>query len=406
MHLRFARHGRQFFFLTICVSGRLAVLSRLADEAQRPALTRAGECVKALWLAIHGLNPALTAGEFAIMPDHVHLLLIVDYDRDPAFRPLVFLHWFMEESERMMAAAGAATDGGAAPEPPNAEAASKAAAPIPRATAPDLAALLPTSIRNTYHPQSRHPSSPSLGSVAAPALSRQPPFPHASHSTAPIGGSGAAPAADAHAIARGSGAAPPSVAAPQVRWDRRFWLDLSFDARQLAAIRRYIRGNPARAIWKRRHPDRFLCHANLRHRILDPAFPWSACGDLTLLASPFLLAVSLTRRKSLAEHEPEIAALVEKARRGWVIVCGFLSPGEKELARRLREEPRARWIKTLAHGLPPRYDPSLADSRELAAGRALLLSALPCNAPFDWNTCHRMNDLAAAMCRRARGECE
>lgn len=305
MHLRFAHHGRQFFFLTICVSGRRTVLSRLVDEAQRPALTRAGECVKALWLAIHRLNPALTAGEFAIMPDHVHLLLIVDYDRDPAFRPLVFLHWFMEESERMMAAVSAT----AAPSPP-------------------------------------------------------------------------------------------------MRWDRRFWIDLSFDVRQLAAIRRYIRGNPARAIWKLRHPDRFLCHANLRHRILDPALPWSACGDLTLLASPFLLAVSLTRRKSLAEHEPQIAALVEKARQGWVMVCGFLSPGEKELARRLREEPRARWIKTLAQGLPPRYDPSLADSRELAAGRALLLSALPCNAPFDWNTCHRMNDLAAAMCRRARGECE
>ena len=373
MRLSFAHHGRQFFFLTICVRGRRAVLSRLVEGAKRPELTQAGECVKALWLAVHGLNPALTASEFVIMPDHVHLLLIVNYERDPGFKPLVFLHWFMEESERMIAAAGAgrAKDGGCAPEPLLEEGAARAGAapnPLLEEGATDLAAdcsaLLPTSMRATYHPM------PQPASVAPSAFG-------------------------------GSGAQPPSFA---FLWDRRFWLDLSFDARQLAAIRRYIRGNPARALWKRRHPDRFACHPRIRHPVLDPALPWSVCGELTLLASPFLLAVSLTRKKVLAEHEAEIAALVEKARQGWVIVCGFLSPGEKELARRLREEPRARWIKTLAQGLPPRYDPSLADSRELAAGRLLILSALPVGAPFDWNTCHKMNDLAAAMCRRARGE--
>lgn len=388
MHLRFAHHGRQFFFLTICVEGRRAVLSRLVEGAKRPELTRAGECVKALWLAIHGLNPALTAGEFIIMPDHVHLLLIVNYDRDSAFKPLVFLHWFMEESARMIAAAGAggATDGGFAPEP-----------------------LLPTAIRSTYRPPAHSvaPMSTRGPCAASPAMPTG-------------GGSGASPSAAlvptrgpcSAPAGGGSGAQPPSVAAIAAPtpaapfWERRFWLDLSFDARQLAAIRRYIRGNPARALWKLQHPDRFVCHVNLRHRILDPAFSWSACGELTLLASPFLLAVSLTRKKSPAEHEAEIAALVEKARKGWVIVCGFLSPGEKELARRLREAPQTRWIKTLAQGLPPRYDPSLADSRELAAGRLLILSALPCGAPFDWNTCHQMNALAAAMCRRAQGETE
>ena len=374
MHLSFAHHGRQFFFLTICVRERRAVLSRLVEGESRPKLTRAGECVKALWLAIHGLNPALTAGEFVIMPDHVHLLLIVNYERDPGFKPLVFLHWFMEESERMIAASRAlavvkvtATDGGCTPEPPELEGAA------------DCSALLPTSMRATYCPK---PQPASASETAGRSSGVQPAGiePHAS---------------------RGSGMQPPSFAA---FWDRRFWLDLSFDARQLAAIRRYIRGNPARAMWKRQHPDRFVCHSRIRHPILDLTLPWSACGDLTLLASPFLVAVSLTRKKALTEHEPEIAALIEKARQGWVIVCGFLSPGEKELARRLREEPRVRWIKTLAQGLPPRCDPSLADSRELAAGRMLILSALPVCAPFDWNTCHKMNDLASAMCRRARGE--
>ena len=42
MRLAFARHGLQFFFLTICVEGRQAVLSRLVEGAKRPELTRAG----------------------------------------------------------------------------------------------------------------------------------------------------------------------------------------------------------------------------------------------------------------------------------------------------------------------------------------------------------------------------
>ena len=379
MRLAFAHHGLQFFFLTICVEGRQAVLSRLVEGAKRPELTRAGECVRALWRAVHGLNPALTASDYVIMPDHVHLLLIVDYDRDPAFKPLVFLHWFMEESARMIA-----TDGGCAPAPlPRARLpeAGCAPAPLPRARLPEAGCApaplppLPTTMRRVYCPSSVGVSSGR--------------------------GAGAQPAPGSRSPGRGAGAQPPSVAA---FWERRFWLDLSFSSRQLAAIRRYIRGNPARAIWKRKHPDLFVCHSRIRHPVLDPALPWSACGDLTLLANPFLVAVSLTRRKTPAEHEPEIAALVEKARQGWVIVCGFLSPGEKELGRRLRAEPRARWIKTLAQGLPPRYDPSLADSRGLAERRMLLLSALPVGAPFDWNTCHRMNDLAVSMCKRARGE--
>lgn len=306
----------------------------------RPILSRAGECVKALWRAVHGLNPALTASDYVIMPDHVHLLLIVNYDKDPGFKPLVFIHWFMEESGRMIA-----RDGG-----------SGAPAPLPKdskffGSGSGAPAPLPTAMRSTYY--------------------------------------------------GGAGATPPSFAD---FWEKSFWLDLSFSSRQLKAIREYIRRNPARALWKAANPDMFVCRTHFRHPILDPALPWSACGDLTLLGNPFLIAVSLTRRKTLSEHEAEIADLVEKAKQGWIVVCGFLSPGEKELGRRLRATPGTRWIKTMAQGLPPRFDPTVEDSRYLAAHRQLLLSALPMGSPFDWAACHAMNDHAAAMCRRARGE--
>ena len=332
MNLKFARHGLQFFFITLCVEGRRKILSRIVDEKSRPIPSALGECVVALWRYLHTLNPALTASNSVIMPDHVHLLLIVNFDRDPTFRPLVFIHWFMEETERMMAA----KDGGSAPAP------------------------LPRSIRNDFYPSAE----------ALPAGAR--------------------------------GRQPPSFAI----WNRSFWLDLSFSSRQLKAIRRYIRLNPARALWKMRHPDRFQRHAAIRHPILAANRTWDAIGNLTLLGSPLLFPVRLTRKKTPEEHAAAIEEIVEKARRGMIPVSGFLSPGEKEALRRLKAEPRARFIKMRPCALPPHYDPSAEDSRELAADRLLIISGFPqsitdAGGIFRAN-CLLMNDLITEMCAKAQ----
>ena len=141
--------------------------------------------------------------------------------------------------------------------------------------------------------------------------------------------------------------------------------------------------------------------------MLDASLPWTAIGDLTLLANPFMFPVRLTRRKTVPQHEQEIAQMVERARRGEVPVCGFLSPGEKELERRLRQEPHARWIKTVAHGLPPRFDPTVEDSRFLAEGRQLLLSSFPVDVPVfpvNYDNCHLMNARNEELCKKATAQ--
>ena len=67
--------------------------------------------------------------------------------------------------------------------------------------------------------------------------------------------------------------------------------------------------------------------------------------------------------------------------------------------------PRVRFIKTVPFALPPRYDPSAEDSRELAADRLLILSGFPQNTPDSPENlrarCNIMNNLAAAICSKA-----
>ncbi|MBR0197991.1 MAG: hypothetical protein IJQ34_07640 [Kiritimatiellae bacterium] len=316
--------GRRFFFFTFVVEGRQPVLSRPVRGKKRPQLLPIGERVVEFWLSLHKIEPRFTASDFVIMPDHVHLLLIVNSVGEFRFNPLVFAHRFMEAT----ANDGVASDGGCRPRPP---------------------------------------------------------------ANAPAGGPGGAATRRSFA------------------WLRDYWIDISFDSRQLAAIRRYIKMNPARYFWKLDNPDMFRFRANLRHPILDASLPWSAIGDITILATPFLYLVRLTMKKTIAELEDEIAAHIERAKQGWTPVCGFISPGEREFERRLKALPRSRWIKTVPYGLPERYDPSVEDSRWLTAHRQLILSSFDRAeiAPFKITRpgCLAMNARIAAMVAANDGGC-
>ena len=66
MRLQFDKGGRRFFFLTFCVRGRSAVLSRIVEKVGRDGklaygveLTAAGEAMAALWRGIHSRGRAL-----------------------------------------------------------------------------------------------------------------------------------------------------------------------------------------------------------------------------------------------------------------------------------------------------------------------------------------------------------
>ena len=303
----------------------------------------------------------MTLSNFVVMPDHIHYLLIVNFDchSNPP-TPLFVAHRLADAIEMALKGTGAA-----APEGPRV---------VPKPTAPTADAMAELLREVTAKARANYIAQQSRG-----------------------GGRGV----------RG-GVTVSSI------FNRDIYIELSFDSRQLKAVRHYIKLNPARALWKARHPDRFRCHRAIKSARLAPFAPtrFDAVGDLTILGSPFLFHVRLTLKKTVAEHAAAIDEIVEKARHGMVPVSGFISPGEREALRRLKAEPLARFIKLLPHALPDRYDPSAEDSRELAAGRMAILSAFPETPPISAadmrrnaaaahvfrQNCLAMNDFAAALC--------
>ena len=391
MKLEVHRNGTKLFFITFAVKGRRPILSRLVDEKSRPELLPLGELVKAAISALHLVRAAIGTSDYVIMPDHVHFIMVVDYLRDRIASPLWLVHRLMDAVEMAVAAGWGEPTGTCGPRTPAGAGAQAGGLMLP--TPEIMAAYL---------------------RAACDAAD------WAAGYGASLGCSGAAASGKEVAIG-GAGASAP-VGSPPMLFERSPYIELAFDPRQLKAARRYIRLNPARSLWKLRHSDRFQRLILPWHKVMrqpagtpPPAAPatFHAMGNALLLASPFLFHVRLTLKKSVAEHEAAIEEIIERARHGHIPVSGFISPGEKEALRRLKAEPRARFIKLLPCALPPRYDPSAEDSRELAADRLLILSGFPETphlSPLEMRrnpaiahafrrNCLAMNDLAAEICK-------
>ena len=409
MRLDSTKGGLQFFFVTLASAERRAVFSRLVSEGGRPELSDIGELVRAALRAVHRVWPAVTVSDYVIMPDHLHFLLIVNYDCDKSIGPLFIAHRVADAVE-MAVARGLERTGALAPAPPatppsiaTQPSSATTRAPAPPATPQSLATRLSSAATRAPAKLAEQRVAEMVGLLKASV--------EAANVVAAAGGLAVEKGLHFGAIVGGAGARAP---VRSVVFARDCYIELSFDARQLKAIRHYIKLNPARALWKFRHPDLFLCHRAIKARRLAPLEPLSfdGIGALPLLGSPFLFHVRLTLKKTVAEHDAAIEEIVEKARHGMVPVSGFISPGEKEALRRLKAEPRARFIKLLPYTLPARYDPSAEDSREIAAGRLLILSCFrdtPGISSLDMKhnraaahrfrqNCLAMNDIAARLC--------
>ena len=117
MRLDYAKGGLQFFFVTLASAERQPVFSHLVSEGGRPELLDIGDLARAALRAVHRVWPAVTVSDYVIMPDHLHFLLIVNYDYDTSISPLFIAHRVADAVE-MAVAGGVERTGALAPAPP------------------------------------------------------------------------------------------------------------------------------------------------------------------------------------------------------------------------------------------------------------------------------------------------
>lgn len=166
---------------------------------------------------------------------------------------------------------------------------------------------------------------------------------------------------------------------------------------QLAAFRRYIRENPARAALRR-------ANARFFQQVAPVDFlgrRWFAYGNRALLGLPVL--VPFKGHRATAEGSPAWNALVESAARigpGGAGVSTFMSPLEKACGNAIARAGGGLVVLS-PEGFGPRWHPPREKERFCAAGRMLFLSLYEATARQPtrrelYDRCHEMVDLAQA----------
>ena len=162
-------------------------------------------------------------------------------------------------------------------------------------------------------------------------------------------------------------------AAGQRLWQQGYHDRLCLRREFIDATERYIRYNPLK--WQLMHgADRALAiHEPLDSPRLDANDYWKGVGNVALLGEgEKIAAVRISRRCGAAQIDEALRRLDRAVDLGYVILSGFVSPGEKALRDRLCARSDARFVRILPSCIPnARFKPESRYVPAFAAGRYL-----------------------------------
>ncbi len=170
------------------------------------------------------------------------------------------------------------------------------------------------------------------------------------------------------------------------------------DYEQFEKAVKYVEDNPRRYILKKRNPELFRRHLNLRieGRI------YSALGNIFLLRNIELLPVRIHRRWSEQEFENYEKECLEKIENGAIPISPAIHKAEKKILN-LAIEMGSSVIKLTEKGYGERFKPQGKDFDLCVEGRLLLLAPWPEDisgkSTAGYKEFHDMNDYALAISR-------
>ena len=199
------------------------------------------------------------------------------------------------------------------------------------------------------------------------------------------------------AEASGDGQAGPQAAeasgdgraVPVLLWQKGYHDRLCLTREFIESTERYIAYNPLKwELMYGTHADGLRIHEPLDVPCLDAADYWKGVGNVALLQGKIVsLRVS---REVRTPHQiaTVVARMKNAAEKGYTILSGFISPGEKAVRDMLCANPGARFIRILPSCIPnARFKPESRYVRAFAEGRYLEIAKGNDEVAFDRTAC-------------------
>ena len=187
-------------------------------------------------------------------------------------------------------------------------------------------------------------------------------------------------------------------------WQQGYHDRICVSRRFIDAVTRYIRYNPLKYELMYNQPDHLRIQEPIDSPRLDQKDYWKGVGNTALLAPETKLLALRVSRKVSAAAMPRVISRIEAAvRAGYVIMSGFISPGETAVRDRLLANGNAKLVHVLPSGMNIGHRP---DSRYLpliTEGRFLEIAEGNDETEFSRNACLSLNDAIAAIATAGAG---
>ena len=194
---------------------------------------------------------------------------------------------------------------------------------------------------------------------------------------------------DGRAVPQAVEASGDGRAVPVLLWQQGYHDRLCLTREFIESTERYIAYNPLKwELMYGAHADGLRIHEPLDVPCLDAADYWKGVGNVALLQGKIVsLRVS---REVRAPHQiaTVVARMKNAAEKGYTILSGFISPGEKAVRDMLCANPGARFIRILPSCIPnARFKPESRYVRAFAEGRYLEIAKGNDEVAFDRTAC-------------------
>ena len=185
-------------------------------------------------------------------------------------------------------------------------------------------------------------------------------------------------------------------------WHQGYHDHLCLSREFIESTERYIAYNPRK--WALMHGAGHLrVQEPLASSRLDPAAYWKGVGNLALLGADMRL-VSLRVSMKVVDVAPVVARMECAVDRGFVVVSGFVSKGERAVLDMLCSRGDARFIRVRTSCIPnKRYKPESAYVAPFAEGRFLDLGKGNDEVEFSRGACLDVNREIVAIATAAPG---
>lgn len=169
------------------------------------------------------------------------------------------------------------------------------------------------------------------------------------------------------------------------------------------ASERYIRYNPLKWELMNGAARALRIHEPLDSPRLDPCAYWKGVGNVALLgANEKIVSLRVSRKCGPAQVSAIVRRMESAVAQGWVVLSGFISPGEKAVRDMPCANPRARFIRILPSCIPnARFRPESRYAPAFSAGRYLEIAMGNDEREFDRAACLDLNGEVAEIAAAA-----